>query len=94
MPDALACRIDCVTFTRVPGGGRAPLRVGGTEGDGRRWTASFDELVAAIESGARTCYVTFEGHSHLVTVGADAAGRKTLRTLLGELQTLPLAECA
>lgn len=93
MPDALACRIDCVTFVRAAGGERVPRRLGGIEGDGRRWTASFDELVAAIESGARTCYVTFEGHSHLVTVAADAAGRKTLRTLLGELHTLPLAEC-
>jgi hypothetical protein len=46
--------------------------------------------VRAIEAGEITCYVSFEGHSHLVTLKRDAAGGKSLVTFLGEVETLPL----
>lgn len=89
----LACRIDCLSFRRDGTGRRTLGRLGGIDGDGRRWSASYGELIAAIESGEKTCYVTLHGHSHLVTVVAGAGGEKALRTLLGELESLPLPEC-
>ncbi|HEX6321572.1 MAG TPA: hypothetical protein VFZ84_22100 [Burkholderiales bacterium] len=62
----------------------------GTDGEGRPWTLSRSELIQAIEEGRMTCYVSFSGHSHLVTLKADASGRKSLATFLGEVETLPL----
>lgn len=62
----------------------------GTDGEGRPWQLSREQLVRAIEAGRMTCYVTFEGHSHLVTLKDDGAGRKSLVTFLGELEVLPL----
>jgi hypothetical protein len=62
----------------------------GTDGEGRPWKLSRGELIQALEDGSMTCYVSFSGHSHLVTLQADAAGRKSLVTFLGEVETLPL----
>lgn len=62
----------------------------GTDGQGRPWSLSREDLVRAIEAGRITCYVTFEGHSHLVTLRNDAAGGKSLVTFLGEVEALPL----
>lgn len=62
----------------------------GTDGEGRAWKLPREELIRAIEAGRMACYVTFEGHSHLVTIKHDAAGRKSLVTLLGEVELLPL----
>lgn len=83
-----ASRIDCVT--RSSGGDIRALA--GSDGEGRPWQLSREELVRAIESGRMAFYVTFEGHSHLVTLRLEA-GRKQLVTFLGELEALPLAEC-
>ena len=63
---------------------------GGTDGEGRPWGLSRGELIEALEKGAMTCYVSFDGHSHLVTLKTDAAGRTSLVTFLGEIETLPL----
>lgn len=62
----------------------------GTDGEGRPWRLPREELVRAIEAGHITCYVTFEGHSHLVTLKRDATGGKSLVTFLGEVEALPL----
>jgi hypothetical protein len=74
-----ACRIDCTTAE----GGFA-----GTDGDGKPWKLSAEELFQAIESGRMTCYVTLNGHSHLVTVKDGS-----LVTFMGALETLPLPSC-
>ena len=37
-----------------------------------------------------TCYVTFEGHAHLVTLKRDGSGGKSLVTFLGSVEGLPL----
>lgn len=63
---------------------------GGIDGEGRPWMLSRGELLDALQKGAMTCYVSFGGHSHLVTLKTDAAGRTSLVTFLGELETLPL----
>jgi hypothetical protein len=62
----------------------------GTDGQGRPWRLPREALVRAIAAGQITCYVTFEGHSHLVTLKHDATGSASLVTFLGELETLPL----
>lgn len=74
----LACEIDCASSDRI----------GGTRIDGTRWEMTPAELVQAIESGALTCYVTVEGHAHLVMVKASPGGAKSLQTLIGELEAL------
>jgi hypothetical protein len=60
-------------------------RFSGTDGEGRAWSLSREELVVAIETGSMTCYVTLEGHSHLVSVKD-----KVLVTFMGALEALPL----
>ena len=62
----------------------------GTDGQGRPWKLSREELICAIESGRMTCYVTFEGHAHLVTLKRDGSGGKSLVTFLGSVEELPL----
>jgi hypothetical protein len=79
-----ACRIEC--FTRSQDGAIAGFA--GSDGEGRPWSFSSAALIRAIVKGDMTCYVTFEGHAHLVTVQADAAGTHSLMTILGELETL------
>jgi hypothetical protein len=64
----------------------------GTDGQGRPWKLSREELILAIETGRMTCYVTFEGHSHLVTLKTDPVGGKQLVTFLGEVDGLPLTQ--
>ncbi|HEX6266498.1 MAG TPA: hypothetical protein VFZ81_06330 [Burkholderiales bacterium] len=81
-----ACKIEYVT----PAHNGRVAGFAGTDGDGRPWRLSRDELILAIETGAMTCYVTFEGHSHLVTLTRDAEGNKALVTFLGEIEALPL----
>lgn len=62
----------------------------GTDGQGRPWKLSREELIRAIENGRMTCYVTFDGHAHLVTLRSDASGGKSLVTFLGAVEGLPL----
>ena len=80
-----ASRIEFVT--RSSGGDIRAFA--GTDAEGRHWQLSREDLVRAIESGRMIFYVTFEGHSHLVTLRLEA-GRKQLVTFLGELEALPL----
>jgi hypothetical protein len=80
-----ACRIECVS---------ASGRFSGTDGDGRSWSLSRDELIQAVEAGQMTCYVTIDGHSHLVTVRTDERGGRTLFTFMGALEVLPLPTCS
>jgi hypothetical protein len=79
-----ACKIECATRS----GGFA-----GTDGEGRPWKLSREELIRAIQKDGMTCFVTFEGHSHLVTLGTDGAGSPSLVTFMGELEALPLPTC-
>jgi len=78
-----ACEIDCATRTCI----------GGTRSDGTRWQMAPADLIQAIGSGAITCYVTLEGHAHLVMVKADPGGAKSLVTLVGDLGGLRLPPC-
>jgi hypothetical protein len=71
-----ACRIEYATSS----GGFA-----GTDGEGRPWRLSREELTQAIVSGRMTCYVTLDGHSHLVTVKDQS-----LVTFMGALDELAL----
>lgn len=64
----------------------------GIDGQGRPWKLSREDLIGAIESGRMTCYVTVEGHSHLVTLKRDASGEKSLVTFLGAVEGLPLPQ--
>jgi hypothetical protein len=74
-----ACSIEFVTAS----GGFA-----GTDGDGRPWRLSREELIQAIEAGRMTCYVTLDGHAHLVTLKGQ-----TLVTFVGALEAFPLPTC-
>jgi hypothetical protein len=87
---AYACRIDCVTLEGPEG---RIVSVGIVESDGSRSSFPAAELIRAIETGDRTCYVTLGGHSHLVVVSLDGSGEKTLATLVGELAALRLPHC-
>lgn len=85
---ANASKIECVTRSS-----RGDIRAfAGSDGQGRRWQLTREELVRAIESGRMAFYVTFEGQSHLVALRLEG-GRKQLVTFLGELEALPLPEC-
>lgn len=78
-----ACEIDCAS----------PDCIGGTRIDGTRWRMAPAELIQAIESGAITCYVSVEGHAHLVMVKLEPGGAKSLVTLVGDLAALRLRPC-
>jgi len=83
VPTPPAREIDCASSTCI----------GGTRIDGTRWQMAPAELIQAIESGAITCYVTLEGHAHLVMVKPEPGRPKSLVTLVGDLAALPLRPC-
>jgi hypothetical protein len=83
-----ACEIDCITWSESRSGERDVSCIGGSDAQGGRWKMAPGELIGRIESGAITCYVTIEGHAHLVMVRMTSGGEKALHTLLGDLETL------
>ncbi len=83
-----ACKIECVT--RSQDGKVVACR--GVDGEGRPWSLSTAELIAALAQGRMTCFVVVEGQAHLLLVRGSGASRY-LDTFVGQLEALPLPQC-
>jgi hypothetical protein len=92
-----AVQIDCICTERDAFNRRQITHVSGpgTDADGERWKRDVAEVVRALQSGT-IYYATFNAESYIVTFGVDPAGRRFLRTALGEADSsmlLRLPEC-
>ena len=83
-----ACKIECVTRSED----KQVLGFRGVDGEGRPWSLSNAELIAAIGQGRMTCFVVVEGQAHLLLVRGSGASRY-LDTFVGQLEALPLPLC-
>ncbi len=91
-----AVQIDCICTERDAFNRRCITHVGGPGSSGERWKLSFEEVIRALQSGT-IYFATFNAESYIVTFGVDPAGRRFLRTALGEPDSsmlLRLPECS
>lgn len=53
--------------------------LGGREADGRPWRLANDDAIRALETGARSLFVRWNGLEHDVVIECDLEGHKLLR---------------
>jgi hypothetical protein len=52
--------------------------LGGRAADGRPWRLDNDDAIRALESGARSLFVRWDGEEHDVVIACDPEGHKLL----------------